>query len=839
MTESISGQRPHFHLQGQGLPERFRSTASATRDPHYPTPNRGAHGGKLLSQLQHASVQMASAVQLQREASERQLLQGGRPEGGYGLQIEFRSEPGYALAFEGLARGAQRIELMNLRHDPATNTDFATVFVPDGQLKAFENLVRQYLEVETSKGSPRNAPLLNPIQEIRVAAFNALWTDDPAVLPPDENETIWWEFWLPIREGREAVLNRFKSVAEACGFHTSEKVLKFPERTVLNVYASRAAITRSLLLLNEVAEIRRAKDTAEFFDALAPLEQREWVENLLERTTPAGDDSIRVCLLDTGVNRGHPLLAHHIDANDLYTVNHNWGVADTTGHGTQLAGIALYGDLFDPLNGQNPISIEHRLESVKLLPAAQGNQKEPYGALMIDAVTQPDTAKPEVRRVYSMAITSLDDRDRGRPSAWSAAVDELASDVLGERANPRLIVVSAGNADKNQATHYPHNTTTDGIHDPAQAWNALCVGAYTQKVTIDPPNPGLRPIAAAGSLSPYSTTSGTWSNSAWPLKPDVVFEGGNLATDGQQAYTEPCLSLVTTAHEPEQRLLTTTSATSAASALAARMAAQVSTSYPQFWPETVRALIVHSAEWPDRMRQDFLAAGTKAGYENLVKHCGFGVPDLSRALWSAGDSLTMIVEDHLRPFMRQGTKPPTARDMHLHLLPWPQQELLNLGNIEVEMRVTLSYFVEPNPGIAERGIKGRYRYESHGLRFDVSRPNEDRDQFRQRINKRARDEEEGGYQGGGSDPNWLLGTQTRHRGSLHSDIWRGTAAELAGRGMLGIYPALGWWKTLVKQQRYDDTVRYSLVVSIKTQQTDVDLYAAVETLIEAQTAVLV
>ena len=34
--------------------------------------------------------------------------------------------------------------------------------------------------------------------------------------------------------------------------------------------------------------------------------------------------------------------------------------------------------------------------------------------------------------------------------------------------------------------------------------------------------------------------------------------------------------------------------------------------------------------------------------------------------------------------MRQGTKPPTARDMHLHLLPWPQEELLNLGNIEVE-----------------------------------------------------------------------------------------------------------------------------------------------------------
>ncbi len=234
------------------------------------------------------------------------------------------------------------------------------------------------------------------------------------------------------------------------------------------------------------------------------------------------------------------------------------------------------------------------------------------------------------------------------------------------------------------------------------------------------------------------------------------------------------------------------------------------------------------------MQQDFLQANTKAGYENLVKHCGFGVPNLSRALWSAGDSLTLIVEDQLKPFMRQGTKPPTARDMHLHLLPWPKQELLDLGDLDVEMRVTLSYFVEPNPGIAERGVKGRYRYESHGLRFDVSRPNEDRDQFRQRINKRARDEEEGTYQGGGSDPNWVLGPQTRHRGSLHSDIWHGTAADLAGRGTLGIYPALGWWKTLVKQQRYDDTVRYSLVVTIKTKQTEVDLYTAVENVIAAK-----
>ena len=772
---------------------------------------------------------MAVAVNLQRQFGQ---------EGGFGLQIEFRSFPGFELAFEGLARGAQRIELLNLRRDPQTQIDMATVFVPDGQLRAFESLVSQYLEANTSKGQPRNAPLLNPIQEIRVAAFSALWTDDPLVLPANDTDTIWWEFWLPVRQDREAVLNRFRSIAEASGFITSDKTLYFPERTVLNVFASKAAITQSILLLNEVAEIRRAKETAEFFDALPPTEQSAWADDLLARTTAGQDDRVRICLLDTGVNPGHPLLAPHVGLNDLHSVDPSWGVQDNVGHGTGLAGLALYGDLVDPLSSQAPITIQHRIESVKLLQAAAGNQKEPYGALTMSAVALPEIAQPDVERVFSLAITSTDARDRGRPSAWSAAVDGLACDVLGERANPRLIIVSAGNADQNQALHYPNSNATDGIHDPGQSWNALCVGAYTQKVIIDPPNASLQPLAPAGSLSPYSTTSLTWQRTAWPLKPDVVFEGGNLVKDQLAAYNYPSVSLLTTSHTPAARLFDLTRATSAASALAARMAAQIWCKYPAFWPETVRALMVHSAEWTERMKRDFLGEGTKGDYERLVKTCGFGVPDSGRALWSAGDSLTLIVEDVLQPFMKPPKRNPTARDMHLHDLPWPKQELLELGNTNVEMRVTLSYFVEPNPGVVERGIKGRYRYESHGLRFDVSRPLEEKDQFRQRINKRARDEEDGIYQGGGSDPNWLLGTQARHRGSLHSDIWLGTAAELADRSMIGIYPALGWWKTLLRQERYNDHVRYSLVVSIKTEQADVDLYAAIQNLIAARTVIM-
>ncbi|MDD9982077.1 MAG: hypothetical protein OXU81_12080 [Gammaproteobacteria bacterium] len=123
------------------------------------------------------------------------------------------------------------------------------------------------------------------------------------------------------------------------------------------------------------------------------------------------------------------------------------------------------------------------------------------------------------------------------------------------------------------------------------------------------------------------------------------------------------------------------------------------------------------------MKVQFLPAGeapNKADYLRLVRRCGFGVPDIARARWSVENSLTMVVEERLHPFRRTGSGPPTLRDMHLHDLPWPRDVLEGLGATPVEMRVTLSYFIEPNP--SRRGHRSRYRYESHGLRFDVKDP---------------------------------------------------------------------------------------------------------------------
>lgn len=65
-------------------------------------------------------------------------------------------------------------------------------------------------------------------------------------------------------------------------------------------------------------------------------------------------------------------------------------------------------------------------------------------------------------------------------------------------------------------------------------------------------------------------------------------------------------------------------------------------------------------------------------------------------------------------------------------------------------------------------------------------------------------------------------------GSIHSDTWIGTAAELAERGYIAVYPVLGWWKERPKLQRWGKSARYTLVVSIKTPFLETDIYTPIE-----------
>jgi len=783
---------------------------------------RQQHGASLRDQIERLKPAAAAAVLGQRDL---QL------ESGLGLQIQFSSRPDVELAFESLANETRKIELLSVRHEG--NQTFANVFVPDGGLAHFEKYITDYLEEKKDRrGNPRDhRKLLDAIDSIRAAEVRALWTDDSNLLPDDLSAAFWWEVWLPVRGRgqRQAVVEDFKKLARLAQCIVSDKQVNFPERTVLLMYGSQQQLSRSVMTLNCVAELRYAKETANFFDGMEVGEQREWADDLLRRAhvQPSDDAAPRVCLLDSGVTRGHPLLEPLMDADDLHTVEPAWGVDDDADHGTGLAGLAAYGDLSSSLSSADAIHVPHRLESVKLIPAEGANEGSArhHAYLFKEGVARPEISAPNRARVFTSAVTASDYRDRGRPSSWSSTVDGLAADTDGVGDNTRLFVLSAGNTrDPNAWAEYPNSLSTNLVHDPGQAWNAITVGACTDKIDTEG-HPSLSPLAGAGGLSPFTTTTSTWDR-AWPLKPEVVMEGGNAAKDKLGAVGMASLNLLTTHNRSLDRLFTTSNATSAASALCAGMAARIMSAYPTLRPETVRGLLVHSAQWSDAMRKMYLpAAPNKDDYVHLLRHCGWGVPDLNRALWSAGDSLTLMVEDQVNPYAKVQGKGIVTRDMSLHSLPWPKEELEALQDTPVQMRITLSYFIEPNP--SARGAASKYHYPSHRLRFDVQRPlDKSTENFVARLNAAAQREDEDDPLNP-SDPNWILGERQRHRGSLHQDVWRGTAAELASRGFIAVYPSAGWWRTRPALERYGLPARYSLLVSIQTPKTDVDLYAAI------------
>ena len=365
----------------------------------------------------------------------------------------------------------------------------------------------------------------------------------------------------------------------------------------------------------------------------------------------------------------------------------------------------------------------------------------------------------------------------------------------------------------------------------------MTVGAFTNKARLTEPDlEEYKPVAPAEGLSPFSTTSLVWEGRKWPVKPDIVLEGGNVARAPDSFISEyDDLAILSTGHEPTKRQFDFINATSAAAAQAAWMAAQIQAAYPQAWPETIRGLLVHSAQWTETMRKQFLASENKTGYARLLRVCGYGVPDLERALACYRNSLTLIAQEEIQPYDRKiDSSGYRTKEMHLHELPWPKDVLLSLGETLVTLRITLSYFIEPSPG--EVGWKDRYRYSSHALRFDLNNVGEDRYTFLRRLNAAAREDGEMPDSSSGSE-RWRIGSNGRDQGSVHSDIWQGTAADLATCNMVGVYPVIGWWRERPWLDRWSRKTRYSLIVSIHTPAQDVDIYTPVANMVSVPISV--
>lgn len=826
----------HIFLNDRQASKGF-TTPRGGREPEGPQKERAIHSVRLKEQWD-AIWATAKARDDSRSAVSKATKNG--------VYIEFEGEPGYQLITKSLESRTSGIRLLHIYQVPVESgsdnmVTRATVFIPSGKQSTFLKKLNDYADKEkkTITGNPKHEALMQSIHSLKIAMLESFWSDTPDLMP-NGTDSVWCEIWLSSTE--ESIEERFRDMAKEIGIELQERILRFPERSVLLGKASKNQLSDLIEGSPDIAELRRAKETARFFLELTNKDQTEWIEELSSRLSVSKDSNIAVCILDTGANNGHALLAPVLSDADCQTVEPDWDSADKNGHGTLMCGLAAYGDLTEQLQKHGKLTINHRLESVKILPSDGVNDPELYGELTIQGISRAEIQEPKRTHINCMAVTSEDGRDKGRPSSWSAAIDKVTS---GYDDNfRRLFIVSAGNIqDQDDWIGYPESNKSYPIHDPGQSWNAVTVGAYTTKSFVsDPELKNHIPLAEPGQLSPFSSTSCSWERK-WPIKPEIVMEGGNLlkAPDGMISLHDD-LSLLSTCHKPTKQHFDSVEATSAATAQAGRMAAQIQTMYPDAWPETIRGLLIHSSDWPDEIKRQFCTADangnySKSDYGHLLKICGYGVPDLDRALTCVSSSLTLISEASIQPYeKKEGKSTPSTKDMHIHNLPWPKEELLKLGHIQVKMKVTLSYFIEPGPG--EVGWKDKYRYASHGLRFGLNRPGELEEVFVKRLNAAAREEDEKVDSNSGSD-RWTIGANSRNAGSIHSDIWTGNAADIADCNLIGVYPVIGWWRERPWLDRWDRTTRYTLIVSLETPGEEVDIYTPVTVQLEIPVEIIV
>jgi hypothetical protein len=601
----------------------------------------------------------------------------------------------------------------------------------------------------------------------------------------------------------------------------------------------------------QLDELRKATDCIyEVELAPQPLRDLKLLDDL--STKDVADFALRqphenapsVVVLDTGIATGHPLLKSAI----LTATTAGPEIPspeDTYGHGTKMAGLALYRDVGAAVE-RGSADATHWLQSSRLLIApgygtAADENYEKWPVLTERAVRSAEDADPRPRnRAFVLAVTrSMQDPplDGLAPTLWSQAVDQLAF----RGGYGRLMIVSAGNARDAQwlalAEQHPQLQLSEKIHQPAQASNALTVGAFTARVELpnDKDYAEARVVATKpGGISPYTST-GLVGNE-WPIKPDVVIEGGNLAISGTLPdSTVPTLSALTTSHRHTHgRPIGLMSMTSEASARAAHLAAHIWSLEPKLRPETVRGLIVHSASWTKAMVGDF------PGLNDRLQACGHGVPSERLASECAQGVATIVVEDSMpnavieeepkkTPPKRATTKTTerkVRRKVKLYRLPLPES-LLSDADPDVELRITLSYFTEPNKF-------GRRTYNGLDLKWDMQGPQESADAFIQRINalkrptgadgKRLKIEKTKSF-------DWDVGIERRSRGTVQSDRWRGKMSALVGDKLIAIVPVLGWWDQR-KALKWQD-IKFSLVVSVFGP----DVYAAIKSKVEATIAV--
>ena len=785
-------QKKHFFLGNKIAEDRsFTPRTRSVQPPTMPERNRQEHAA-YIKEIYNTAIDKAIETLSQR--SERGLPVAD------GVYMNFDMVSGFVPQALAKRSGAS---ILKISEDKGEGNVDVTIYIKKEKKDWLDKKANEYAneEICTINGNPKNATLIEPINSIEQADIHSLYTsaEDFDMLPDNHLQTF--EIW--VTKGDDYNLEELIKTLDSLGLISAGKnILDFEGVAVLLIKATKQQLCELPLSVGYIEGIRPYKQPSILVKSHD--ESREWSELIKDEIEISiNSDSVRVGLLDSGVNNAHDLIAPFLSDDMMKSAIGVYDTIDHSFHGTDMAGLILYGDMTDLIyEHKKSVAIENNLASVKIYESGYETDSDFYGAVIEDAIQQ---AHEMGASIQCMAVTDDISYDCKSTSS-SAALDES---IYNGGNCDRLVVVSAGNIETTEidASDYIESCKANAIKSPAQAWNALTVGAYTEKTVVT--DDRYKPLAAPGGISPMSRTSWSWRNGL--NKPEIVMEGGNVANHPVlQTTTTPNLSLISTSADLAESL-EPFYATSAATALAARMAAKIKTVNPDLSLLSVRGMMVHSARWTEEMKRI-------GSINDIMSICGYGIPDEEIALFSNERYATYIFENELIPYVRKDGSN-TYNQLHFYDLPWPVELLEQMGAEKVKIRITLSYYVKPSPGYA--GRRNKYRYPSATLHFDLKSPHENVEEFLCRRNKN-----EGDKTTDNDTQRWTIKQNCREQGTVQSDWFECTATELAGCGHIVVYPGPGWWKER-KLANVDNVIKYSLIISIETSETEI--YNAVET----------
>lgn len=338
--------KPHLFIKNVHASQTYTTPpAGGGGTVNLPERNRNEHGNTLLNSLSQIWELHTQEVTIRREL--------GLPVKN-GEYLTFKSAENNTLKIESLdSSGAF---LLNVNTDKETNQQIATVYIPENQKGNLTKKVENYLSKEKN-GKPENQPLVEKIETISRTSVENLWSSSIESLP--KLEPLWCEIWLASEDlNLEAIIPNLKEVCTLFGVDILDGILNFPQRSILVIKANYVQLNELISSFGLIAEIRKTEELNSFWLGQNMTENNEWINEALHLVDFTKSNNF-ISVLDTGINNGHRLIEPVLEEVNRLTVEPNWGVNDSLGHGTSMAGVAMYGNLNSILENNQVIEIHH------------------------------------------------------------------------------------------------------------------------------------------------------------------------------------------------------------------------------------------------------------------------------------------------------------------------------------------------------------------------------------------------------------------------------------------------------------------------------------------------